>query len=199
MKNQIVFEGDVAKITLTQGYFATIDKADVEKVTRHRWCAQTRKRRDGSIKVVYAICSVSQPDGTYKSVYMHRLLVEDPKDFQVDHADADGLNNRRFNLRVCSTAENQHNMRRPATNTSGYKGISRAGAGWHAKIRIDGTRQYLGYYRTPEEAARAYDAAAKSLHKSFARLNFPDTPDTPDNHSACTAQHSNQETHGYYA
>lgn len=37
----------------------------------------------------------------------------------------------------------------------------------------DGIRHKLGKYRTADEAARAYDEAARSLHGAYAHLNFP--------------------------
>jgi hypothetical protein len=38
---------------------------------------------------------------------------------------------------------------------------------WQCEISAFGTRHYLGFYQTPEEAAAAYEDAAKRLHRDF--------------------------------
>jgi hypothetical protein len=46
---------------------------------------------------------------------------------------------------------------------------------WSARISPGGrVQKRLGYYDTPEEAARAYDRAARKMLPSGAYLNFPD-------------------------
>lgn len=66
---------------------------------------------------------------------------------------------------------------RPARSRSGFKGASWAGGRinrWQARIMRNGKRVFLGNFDTPEEAARAYDAAARELFGDHARLNFPE-------------------------
>ena len=61
-------------------------------------------------------------------------------------------------------------------NTSGYRGVTwcrRYGA-WQAQIQVAGKRQFLGYFAAKEDAARAYDAAAKEAFGELARLNLSD-------------------------
>jgi len=91
----------------------------------------------------------------------------------VDHRNGDGLDNRRQNLRPANDSKNQMNARMRSDNPSGFKGVCADRHRWMARIQLDGRRTYLGYFATPQEAARAYDAAAVELFGEYARPNFP--------------------------
>jgi hypothetical protein len=63
-------------------------------------------------------------------------------------------------------------------NTSGYRGVYRYRrdkyARWMANITIKGKSIPLGYFSNPEDAARAYDAAARQYYPRGMPLNFPE-------------------------
>lgn len=92
----------------------------------------------------------------------------------VDHIDGDPTNNILSNLRECAHRQNMCNRKAARNSSSKYLGVShdKRDRIWRAEIRKDGKSIKLGSFAYELSAARAYDAAAKSLHGEFARLNF---------------------------
>jgi hypothetical protein len=85
---------------------------------------------------------------------------------QVHHINADGLDNRRCNLRVVTRQQNLQSRRMPKNNTSGYKGVQRYKDKWRV--------QFFVVLETAEDAARAYDKLATLMFGEHAVLNFPE-------------------------
>lgn len=63
-----------------------------------------------------------------------------------------------------------------ASNSSGYRGVKRIGRRWCAGLHASGVAKHLGMFDTAEEAAYAYDAAAREAYGDRAILNFPSEP-----------------------
>lgn len=165
------------QIPLTKGQFATVDDDDYERLSGHKWHARWNAFTNSFY--AYRSSAVHLPDGrrVKRSFAMHRelLKLEVGDTRQVDHRDHDTLNNTRKNLRVASRSQNQHNTRRHADGSSGFKGVHWHSARqcWIARIRVNGAEQHLGVFDSAEDAARAYDAAASQNHGEFAYLNLP--------------------------
>lgn len=160
-------------IPLTQGQAAVIDDADAALIARYHWWAAKRPH------TYYAVTKIKVTPGRRgrrRILHMHQLIMGDPPGMQVDHVNRDGLDNRRANLRVATQSQNKANSGRYRNNASGFKGVywRRSHQQWEAQITHQGRRYHLGYFRSPEDAARAYDAKARQLHGAFASCNFPE-------------------------
>lgn len=157
--------GSYVTLHLPGGEAAVIDVQDYPKIQSFRWTANRRKH------TTYAQTHVRK-EGRRTTVMLHRLLLDAPAGSYVDHADGDGLNNARANLRACTNTENQQNgrkQRRPTT--SKWKGVSRFRRQWKAEIRVGGEYTYLGLFDEESDAAQAYNFAAAAHFGPFARYN----------------------------
>jgi len=104
---------------------------------------------------------------------IHRLVVGifGQTKMVVDHINMDKLDNRRENLRVCSRGKNNQNTGPRKGNKLGVKGVRPRYGGFSARISFNNKQIYLGSYKTLEEAADAYDDAAKKYFGDYAKLN----------------------------
>jgi len=156
-------------IPLTKGQWAIVSVEDYDSLIQYswqscwnRWTKSYYAQRNGKM-----VSGKREP-----TVQMHRqilgLIPHDGK--QVDHINRNTLDNRRENLRLATSAQNQHNSPKKRINTSGYKGVyfhSVTGL-WHSRIVVQGKIIYLGYFRKKEDAAEAYRLAAIKYHGDFA-------------------------------
>ena len=155
-----------ATVPLTKGLQALVDDEDLELVLAiGPWYADRKGR------ITYAASG--------KVGYLHRFLLGAPRGVQVDHANHDGLDNRRINLRFATKGQNQANALKALKKnmSSPFKGVRLARRvlqrPWQAFLIADGVFHYLGYFDSEEGAARAYDEAAREKWGEFTRPNFP--------------------------
>jgi hypothetical protein len=134
------------RIPLTKGYFALVDDADYEMLSRFKWQVNVLPR------AVYAQRGAFV-GGKWTTVMMHRTIFGlTDRTLDVDHIDHNGLNNQRSNLRPCTRSQNNMNRRLGKDSTSGIKGVSwkRSDNAWRAQIKLDGKTVHLGFFPTKE-------------------------------------------------
>lgn len=153
------------EIPLSRGLVTIVDDDDYEWLTQWEWHATVAG---------YAARNKPRPDRGI--ILMHRAIMTPPDDMVVDHINRNPLDNRRENLRVVTHRQNIINMGARKHNTSGFRGVGwdKEKRKWRVQIRNGTTNKFIGRFDTPEEAARAYDEAAKQLHGEVAVLNFPE-------------------------
>jgi len=154
------------RIELTHGKSVIVDGADYHWAMQYKWIAFSAPGGHW-----YAV-RYEWKDGSTRMIFMHRELMGAVSGQQIDHINRNGLDNRRRNLRFCTTAQNQWNAKKRCDNKSGYIGVHRNLEGrWVAQIRVNGEKKYLGCFRDAKEAALAYNEAAHRYHGEFASVN----------------------------
>ena len=99
------------------------------------------------------------------------MTSEDPKDLQVDHINGDKSDNRWKNLRLATNAQNRMNAKRPASNSSGAKGVTWYAKDqcWFGRVAIGGKFVLNRRFQNFQDACDAVVAARNAHHKEFAR------------------------------
>lgn len=155
------------KIPISRGLHVLVDDADYEFLMQWKWSACGEHP-------IYAVRGYRVGRKTCP-VKMHRQILGAPEGWIVDHINGNSLDNRKANLRLATPNQNAQNRR--VRNRLGFRGVYPEGKKFRAYIQGNGRRVNLGIFTDPAEAARAYDAAARKMHKAYAVLNFLDEPE----------------------
>jgi len=144
------------RIPLTQGKYALVDDEDYMLVSQYKWYAHKERN------TWYACCDIYFTPKYKKCLRMHRLILGlgwfDKR--QGDHVDHNGLNNRRFNLRICTHQQNLQNRK-------GVKGVYYHKKAWMAIIGINGKSVYLGRFKRKKDALATRKKAEQKFFKEF--------------------------------
>ncbi len=122
--------------------------------------------------------SWKRSDGAYKieTIYLHRYIAEkfldtppDPRMNLVGAKNGNKLDCRLENLEWRTRSTSSRN--RKTTSKTGYTGVYIENKKYRAIITINGKAVHIGMFKTPEEAARAYNKRAKEVYGDMAKLN----------------------------
>lgn len=106
------------------------------------------------------------------TVKFHRLVMNAQPGQQVDHINGDSLDNRKLNLRLVTSLENNRNMKPRLGFSSRFKGVGWHKGGWRVRIRVNYQHISVGFFKDEVEAAAAYDLASLKYHGEYGCRNF---------------------------
>jgi len=162
------------KIQLTQGQFALVDDEDYEYLSQWKWYAHRRGE-----KYTYYAMRTDYTKGKVQ-IRMHNAIAlrYGLKDYEeLDHADRNGLNNQKDNLRVCTRGENNFNRRKFGELPKGVrihkkKHTKKDGGviiytSYQARINVNGKSVNLGLHKELKDAVKAYNDAALRYYPNF--------------------------------
>ena len=146
-----------AWIELSQGQIAIVDVEDLERLLGYTWCATWNPK---------SRCFIARNSTTGP---MARFIMETPDNKYTDHKNHSTLDNRKENLRICTSTQNLMNGLLPKNNKSGFKGVSwdKVNKKWVVHIG----NSYLGRFERKIEAAVVYDNEAKKRFGKYALTN----------------------------
>jgi len=150
-------------ILLTKGFKCKVDDDDFAKYGLNSWYANLWNKKGGT--KYYAERSVWK-NGQIKHQILHRLITSAKKGEIVDHINGDTLDNRKSNLRLTNSFENQQNRVGPNKNNKlRTKGVSYVPRLKKFQVHIcrNGIKKYLGVFTTKKEAEITYNTYARNL------------------------------------
>ena len=139
------------KIKLTQTKEALVDDEDFKTLDKFKWCYN----RGYAVRSVYG-------EEKQMVAYMHREIMNTPKGMDTDHINHDKLDNRKENLRICTTSQNTQNRK--------AKGIhwDKRDKKWKIQLMCRGEKINLGYHSNKKEALKIRQEAENKYFGEFA-------------------------------
>jgi hypothetical protein len=154
-----------------------------------RWKAQRpeshfKKLKDHKIwnaRFAGKVCGNANPYGVRNKYYTlffnrkhffnHRIIYaihNETTDFNgkiIDHIDGNSENNNPQNLRLVTPSENSLNSKKRKNNKTGHKNIyfHKRDKVYECSILVNGKRNWIGYYKTLEEALQARNSSIEKL------------------------------------
>jgi len=154
------------EIELTQGMKCKVDDEDFDGLSKHRWCYTNG----------YAARRKSQAEGACHEFIHTRLMADvaveglaEGESTVVIHRDGDRLNCQKDNL--LKTSKRHRQQRMAPRGASGLKGVQMRKGKWTAHIGVAGKTLHLGNFSEKDDAARAYNEAARKHYGAAAKLN----------------------------
>lgn len=164
-ENNIIIKDNHAEIIIKKedkDLIILIDLDDVEKVKKFKW-------RCGKNNSNYYIRAWGRKEDRYqKIIYLHRYVMDCPKYMQVDHISHDTFDNRKQNLRICTSLENKQNV--PGRNSiSNHRNVhwNKRDKKWHVRMTINHKEIIIGYFKDLKEAVMARDEFIKNNNLIF--------------------------------
>ncbi len=145
-----------------RGFFVLVDNEDYERLNKYKWHINT-----SDPKYFYAVRS-----GYPRSaIRMHREIMGAKKGELIDHINFNGLDNRKCNLRICTSHQNLVHSRHPV-GKSGYIGVEKSYHTWRVCYSKNNRKINTGAYKCRAQAALIRDAEAFARDGEFAMLNI---------------------------
>lgn len=163
---------DVVTVPLTQGKEAIIDARFAADVLALKWHARKNHQQ------FYASHNSGfWPDGKRKpQIQLHRFVYElaygpIPPGMQIDHINANALDNRLDNLRLATPRLNASNRMIHRQGKLVGVGYSARHHLWRAYRRIDDRMVTIGWFHTQAEAHSAYRKALQERPKGQEKID----------------------------
>ena len=165
VRRSIDENGEFFVFACGDGTLFSVDAEDQPLVSRHRWFVSKGPSKYGRY------IARSKND---KTQILSREIMGCPKGLTVDHINTLTHNNCRYNMRICTGAENRINKHNFKRSSTGFRGVYLMASGRYSTM-IGKNHKYwtLGTFDTAEEAARVWDAEAVRIRGKYAVLNFP--------------------------
>lgn len=154
-RNKFIEHDSFVEVITTKGEVIIISKSDLHVVSKYTWCLS---------KTGYPVANINN-----KVIKLHRYILSPSENQIVDHINGNTLDNRRENLRFCTSSQNAKNCKLSKNSSLPYPGIKITADGkFKARITVNRKEIHLGHFSTLDEAIQARKSAELKYYGEFA-------------------------------